>query len=151
MDLQLPLQSVPINPKVVSSNPVHGEVYSIQNYVIKFVNDLRHVSGFLWVLRFPPPIKLTSHDIAEILLKVALNTINYQPPSIMWHCYWLKLPVWLETRSFWLIDCCLPPTLTVFHLYCAIILLLKLPVWLETKSFWLIDWCLTPTSAVFHL
>ena len=27
MDLQLPLQSVPITTKVVSSNPVHGEAY----------------------------------------------------------------------------------------------------------------------------
>jgi hypothetical protein len=34
----------------------------VQHYVIKFVNDLRQVSGFL---RFPPPIKLT----ATILLK----------------------------------------------------------------------------------
>ena len=32
----------------------------VQHYVIKFVNDLRQVSGFLWVLRFPPPIKLTA-------------------------------------------------------------------------------------------
>ena len=37
----------------------HGVVYSIQHYVIKFVNDLRQVGGFPWVLRFPPPIKLT--------------------------------------------------------------------------------------------
>ena len=29
-------QSVPITTKVVSLNPVHGEVYSIQHYVIKF-------------------------------------------------------------------------------------------------------------------
>ena len=35
------------------------EVYSIQYYVIKFVSDLKHVSGFLWVLQFPTPIKLT--------------------------------------------------------------------------------------------
>ena len=28
------MQSVPITTKVVSSNPVHGEVYSIQHYVI---------------------------------------------------------------------------------------------------------------------
>ena len=41
--------------KVVSSNPVHGEVYSIQLYVIKFVSDLRQVGGFLRVLWFPPP------------------------------------------------------------------------------------------------
>jgi hypothetical protein len=27
--------------KVVSSNPVHGEVYSIQHYVMKFVSDMR--------------------------------------------------------------------------------------------------------------
>jgi hypothetical protein len=58
--LQLPMQSVPITIKVVSSNPAHGEVYSIPQFEIKFVGDLRHVSGFLQVLRFPPPIKLTS-------------------------------------------------------------------------------------------
>ena len=40
--------------------PRSGEVYSIQHYVIKFVGDLRQVGGFLQVLRFPPPIKLTS-------------------------------------------------------------------------------------------
>jgi len=50
----------PITTKVVSSNPVHGEVYSIQHYVIKFVSDLRQTGGFLRVLRFPPPIKLTA-------------------------------------------------------------------------------------------
>jgi hypothetical protein len=60
LDLQLPVQSVPITTKVVSSNPVHGEVYSIQHYVIKFVSDLRQLSGFLRVLQFPPPIKLTA-------------------------------------------------------------------------------------------
>jgi len=39
-----------ITTKFVSSNPTHGEVYSIQHYVIKIVNDLRQVcvfSGFL--------------------------------------------------------------------------------------------------------
>ena len=40
--------------------PLSGEVYSIQHYVIKFVSDLRQVGGFLWVLRFPTPIKLTA-------------------------------------------------------------------------------------------
>ena len=28
-----------INTKVMSSNPAHGKVYSIQEYVIKFVSD----------------------------------------------------------------------------------------------------------------
>ena len=40
--------------------PVHGEVYSIQHYVIEFVSDLQQVGGFLLVLRYPPPIKLTA-------------------------------------------------------------------------------------------
>jgi len=56
----------------MSSNPAHGEVYSIQHYVRKFVSDLWQVGGFL---RFPPPIKTDRHDVTEILLKVALNTI----------------------------------------------------------------------------
>jgi len=35
-------------------------VYSIQLYVIQFVSDLRHVGGFLRVIRFSPTIKLTA-------------------------------------------------------------------------------------------
>jgi hypothetical protein len=35
-------------------------VRGVQHYVMKFVSDLRQVSSFLRVLRFPPPIKLTS-------------------------------------------------------------------------------------------
>jgi hypothetical protein len=56
--IKLPVQSVPITTKVVSSNPVRGEVYSKKHYVIKFVSDLRQCGGFLRVLRFSPPIKL---------------------------------------------------------------------------------------------
>jgi hypothetical protein len=40
----------------------HGEVYSIQRYVIKFASDLRQVGGFLRVFRFPPPIKLPRYN-----------------------------------------------------------------------------------------
>jgi hypothetical protein len=59
VELYLTVQSVPITTKVVSSNLIHGEVYSIQHFVIKLVSDLRQVGGFLWVLLFPPPIKIT--------------------------------------------------------------------------------------------
>jgi len=38
---------VPITTKVVSSNPTHGDVFSIQFYVIKLISDLWQVSGFL--------------------------------------------------------------------------------------------------------
>jgi len=41
---------VPITTKVVSSNPAHGEVYSIQHYRIKFVRELQQVGGFLSIV-----------------------------------------------------------------------------------------------------
>jgi len=60
------MQSVPISTNVVSSNPTNGDVNSIQHYkVLKFVSDLRRSSTS----------KTDSHDIAEILLKVALNSL----------------------------------------------------------------------------
>jgi hypothetical protein len=37
LDLQFPVQC---NQSVVSSNPTHGEVYSIQHYMIRLVSDL---------------------------------------------------------------------------------------------------------------
>jgi hypothetical protein len=52
------MQPVPITPNVVILNLDQGQVYSVQQYVIKFVSDLRQV--FLRVLRFPPRIKLTA-------------------------------------------------------------------------------------------
>jgi hypothetical protein len=52
LDLQLPVPPMPITSKV-SSNSVHGEVYSIQHCMINFVSDLGQVG------RCPPPIKLT--------------------------------------------------------------------------------------------
>jgi hypothetical protein len=60
VDLQLPVQSVPIATKVVSLNTTRGEMYSIQHYVIKFISDWQQLGGFLQVLWFPPPIKLTA-------------------------------------------------------------------------------------------
>ena len=72
LHLQLPEQSVPITTNVVSSNPAHGEVYSI-HYVIKFVSDLRHVDGFIPV---SSTNKTDPHVITEIFLKVAINTIT---------------------------------------------------------------------------
>jgi hypothetical protein len=47
--------------KVVSLDPAHGEMCSLQHYVkTKFVSDLRQIGGFLRVFQFPPPIKLTA-------------------------------------------------------------------------------------------
>ena len=58
--------------KIVSSNPANGVVYSIQHYVIKFVSDSRQVGDFLRVLN-----KTDRHDITEMSLKVASNTIYH--------------------------------------------------------------------------
>jgi hypothetical protein len=49
----------------------------MQHYVNKFVSDLRQVGGFSGYSGH--------HDITEILLKVALNTINYN----LYHIYFL--------------------------------------------------------------
>jgi len=59
LDLQLPMQSVPITTKV-SWNTAHGELYLIQYYAIKFVSYVLQVSGFLSVRCFSPPMKLTA-------------------------------------------------------------------------------------------
>ena len=60
--------------KVESSNPAHGEVYSIQHYMIKFVRSVIF-SGY----SVSSINKTDCHDIAEILLKVSLNTITLTP------------------------------------------------------------------------
>ena len=60
----------------VSFNSARGELYSIQHYVIKIVIDLQWFS-------LGTPVssnnKTDRHDITEILLKVALNTITLTP------------------------------------------------------------------------
>jgi hypothetical protein len=61
---------------------------------LKFVSDIREVGDF------PPgtPVSSTKktdhHDITEILLEVALNTINHNKPSI--HVYYMSM---LESLS----------------------------------------------------
>jgi hypothetical protein len=49
----------------------------MQHSVIKFVSDLPMVGGSLWVTPTSSTTKTGCQDIAEILLKVALNT-KYQ-------------------------------------------------------------------------
>ena len=61
------MQSVPITTKFVSLKSAHGEVHSIQHYVIKFVSDLRQIDAFS-----PSTNKIDSHG--------ALNTISISLP-----------------------------------------------------------------------
>ena len=64
----------------MSSNRAHGEVYSIQHYVIKFVSDLWQFGGFRQILQFLPLKKMTA--LTEILLIVALITITLTPNNL---------------------------------------------------------------------
>ena len=70
------VQLVPLTTKVVISNPVHGEVYSIQDYVTKFVSDLQTGRRFSPGTQASSTNKTDRYDITEIVLKVALNTIT---------------------------------------------------------------------------
>ena len=87
--LQIPMHSVSINTKVVSPIPVHGEMYWIQQYLLKFVSDLGQVDRW-----FSPGTPVSSintaycHDINVIRLKVALITIK---PSLTQFQFYLGM------------------------------------------------------------
>ena len=90
------------------SNPVHGEVYSIQHYVITFISDLGQVGGFLWVLRFPPLIKLATTIVYNWnIVEVALNTINQTKPKPcynlcnVWAFQWFEHIHLFQWRKMW--------------------------------------------------
>ena len=68
MDLQLSMQISVYYHLCCEFESTYGEVYSIKQYVIKFVSDLRQMGA--------STNKADHHDIIKILLKVALNTIT---------------------------------------------------------------------------
>jgi hypothetical protein len=59
----------------VTDKLYHNLTANTEHYVIKFVSDLRQVGGFLWVLRFPAPIKL-KHFKNLKLLKVTFLSFS---------------------------------------------------------------------------
>ena len=75
LDLQLPMQSLPITTKVVNSNPVHGEITTICDKACQWL-----VTG-QWFSPVSSTNKTDCHDIIEILLNVALNIITLTPNS----------------------------------------------------------------------
>jgi len=70
------MQSLHIITKVGRSNLADDEVYSLQHYVIMFVNDLRQIGVFFSGTAVSSTNNTDRHDIDEILLKVALKTIT---------------------------------------------------------------------------
>ena len=110
-------------------NPVHGEVYSIQHYVIKFVSDLRQVGGFCPDPQICSTNKTDHHDITEILLKVPLNTIKQSENVLRWFSAknWFSIICdedWLITYIQIHVDFCLNLNSDVqqFHQYQQILL-----------------------------
>ena len=71
--------SVFITTRFVSSNPVHDEMYSIQHYVSKLSVTCDRSVVSPGTLVYSTKKKNDHHNIFEILLKVALNTININP------------------------------------------------------------------------
>ena len=71
-----------------------------QQFFVKFVSDLRQVSGFLWVLRFPPPIKLTARYNWNIVVS---GVKHHKLNQIAILNYW-KICLKLH-QTFWSISC----------------------------------------------
>jgi hypothetical protein len=91
-----------ITTNIVSSNPAHGEMYLIQHYIFfgylrQRVCDFSEYSGF-------SINKTDSHNITEILLWVALNTISQAKPSL-WKLQSIKqidyTILWLTSQTGW--------------------------------------------------
>ena len=71
-----------LNDSIMLNMSTTSTIYrdSRQHYVIQFISDLQQVGGFLWILQFSSTNKTDVHNITDILLKVALNTITLKPP-----------------------------------------------------------------------
>jgi hypothetical protein len=67
-------ESMLITTDIVSSNPTHGDVYSLQQYVIR--QWLAVGSCFSMGTPVSSTNKTDCHNVTEILLKVALNTLT---------------------------------------------------------------------------
>jgi hypothetical protein len=69
--------AVHITTKVVSSNPNHGEMYSIQHYMIKVYQWLATGQWFSPGTLVSSTNKTDRHDITVLLVKVALNNLLF--------------------------------------------------------------------------
>ena len=84
------MQSVPITTDVVSSNPAQGEVYKIMWWSFSVTCGMSVVFS-----RYSSTNKTDYHDITEILLKVALNTIKLnQTKTKRWQKLWDEYKCW---------------------------------------------------------
>jgi len=71
------------------------------HYVIKFINEFRQVDGFLWVLRFPPPIKLTARYSWNIV-ESGIKHHNPNPVIFVLYTNIILGPTHYKTSYFYL-------------------------------------------------
>ena len=88
-------QIVQFQVNEINFNEQFSNCISIQHYVIKFF------SGFLRVTLVSSTNKTEHHDITEILLKMALNTINQLNPTNFPLKLTLTASIYLANRSNW--------------------------------------------------
>ena len=107
------MQSVPITTKVLSLNPIYGELYSIQYYICDKVSYFQHVSGFLQVLGVSSTNKTDRQDITEKLLKVAF--IHHKPNLTCAGIYFF--PFYLYSKAYlpWAVVCLVSSCITREH------------------------------------
>ena len=87
------MKSVPITTKVVSSNPAHGEVYFDTTFCDEVCRSLAAGRWFSPGTQFSSIDKTDRQDIAQILLKVALNTITL---TLILDLTWY---IWLDDKQ----------------------------------------------------
>jgi len=92
-----------ISNDVVSSNPAHDDVYSIQHYVIKSVSDLRQVGGTPGTL-VSATNKTDRRYMTEKLLKVVLNTITLTLICYMYISVWPSTWLWTSYDIRWWVN-----------------------------------------------
>jgi hypothetical protein len=83
--------------RILSSNPAHGKVYSIQHYVIKFVSDLQNIlSMYCCFGRF--------QSLGYYYCKIALIYFQYDPAMFtnMFFFIFIKWFSTIQTKSIWI-------------------------------------------------
>ena len=96
---------MPITTKVVSSNLDHGEVYSVQPYVVKFVSGLGQAGGFLRVSDGSTGSATFDCHCKSMESWVGTkNLVGYNVTRIIQSLYYALLPrVAIADRGRWII------------------------------------------------